>query len=197
MNEWERGRLGNIDPIEQFRIRQLIENALESVEEYIITDPLAEREGDFYPYFIGKTQSIEFVTTAPVFGKSLIAAAKIRLETAADHTHTLMVYEEAPFDQFYLRYFDEERPYSHSVVLSLAGKNLKFRYFGLLEYKYIVEENRIKAINSWQDNFDGSKKQTTPQRIKIVNFKDSKSPVIIYDIKAKNRFKLIYYELNL
>lgn len=197
MNEWERGRLGNLDAIEQFRTRQLIEKALESVEEYIVTDPLAERGGDFYPYFSGTAQSIIFVTAAPVFGKSPVAAARIRLEPDKDRSRTLLVYEEAPFDRFYIHYSDAPISYSHSVALPLAAVDLKFRYFGLMKVNFKMEEGRMEEINDWQESFDGRLKQATPKKINVVNAGNLESAVIAYEVKAENRSKLIYYEVNL
>lgn len=197
MNEWEQGRLSNLDAIEAFRRRQLVDTALESVWEYIVTDPMAEREGKFYSYFSGTTQSAAFVTTSPVFGRSPIAAARIRLEPASDPDHTLLVYEEAPFDRFYLHYGDDPIVYARSIELPLTGTELRFRYFGLLEVKYLLEENRLEEINGWQESFDGRRKGATPQRIEIVSDrKKMPSPIYAFTVKATNRSKLAYYEFN-
>lgn len=196
MNEWEQGRLSNIDAIEQFRKKQLVENAVESVWEYQVTDPQAEQNGHFYFYFVGTAQDVVFVTTSPVSGKSAVAAARIRLAPAQDPSHTMLVYEEAPFDHFYLRYGDDPIPYSHSFNLLLADHDLRFRYFGLEEFKYLPEENRLEEITGWQKTFDGRQKQATPQRIEIVKSDDTQNPIYAFEVKSKNRTKGIYYEFN-
>jgi prepilin-type N-terminal cleavage/methylation domain-containing protein len=196
MNEWEHGRMSDTQPIEQFRRQQLVRTALESAWEYYVTDPLAERERLFYPYFKGTEQSVAFVTTSPVFEESRTAAARVRLIAATAETPAMMVYEEASFDQLYLRYYDDAIDYPRALQFPLPETPLRFRYFGLLEVRITQEGDGFEEIMGWQNSFDGLHQRVMPVRIEIVSSADDENSVMAFTVVARNRSKGPLYDTH-
>jgi len=193
LNEWETGRMGDTAAVEKYRRLQLLHAAVESIWEYFVTDPANERVGHYYPYFKGKPSSLAFVTTSPAFTDSLAAAARIRLVEGKGQSGQELVYEEAPLDKAYIRYYDNKINYPVSFRLQLYGQRLRFRYYGRLEFRFLPQEERFEEIKGWKDTYDGQQRQAVPETIEMVSATDKNGTVYIFNVKAWNKAKLGYY----
>jgi len=193
LNEWQHNRLGDTRAIQEFRQHRLLHAAMESAWEYIVSDPANETIGYYYPYFKGQMDSIAFVTTSPVFTKNTAAAVRIRLVSNKDSKTTNLIYEEESLDKNYIRYYDDNINYSHIFNVSIQGKNLKFRYYGLWEWRMSPGREVPEQILSWQDTFDGKKKQVLPKIIEVVRQSNVEKAIYSFVVQASNHNKMGLY----
>ncbi len=199
LNEWEHRRLGDIRELAAYRGETLVRHALEGIWEYYVTDPLAERDGAFYPYFKGGSQGFAFVTASPIFHGGDTAAAEYLLlpgeEGAAGGGR--LVYREAALTSDYLRYHDHAPAYDRLLEAATGIRTVRIRYFGLLEAKWDDQNETIREIRQWTDDFDGRERHAMPELIEIVTTAEQgEETVRTIRIKAGNTHKggLLYRE---
>jgi len=196
LNEFRYARLSDTSAIGEFRQQQLLNAAMESVWEYFVTDPANERIGNYYPYFKGTSNSIDFITTSPVFTKNRTAVARIRLIDDNDESGCKLVYEEASLDKNYIRYYEDKIKYDHTLNISLSEKDLKFRYYGFWERRFLPDKEIEEEVLRWQDIFDGRKKKSVPEIIEIVKQSDAEETIYSFIVQARNKSKGALYFRN-
>lgn len=193
LNELKYARLSDTSAIQEFRRQRLLQAAVESAWEYFITDPANERIGKYYPYFKGTSDSIAFITTSPVFAKNSTAAVRIRLIDDKGETGSKVVYEEASLDKYYIRYYKDEIKYHHTLNVSLPEKDLRFRFYGFWERRFLPGDEFGEEVLRWQGNFDGRDRQAVPEIIEIVMQSDSEEALYSFVVKARNKSKGAFY----
>jgi prepilin-type N-terminal cleavage/methylation domain-containing protein len=189
LNEWEHGRMGDISAVEQYRRKQLVTAAMESAWEYYVTDPANERLNQYYPYFIGNPESVSFVTTSPVFTETDAAAARMSLRKIPDSSGRTLLYEEAPLDKFYIRYYDDKIKYPYSLGFHVNQSDLRIRYYGLDEIRFLPQQEDFEEIMQWHDRFDGKERRVMPELIAITGTSGRDQTIFRFEIRARNRQK--------
>jgi prepilin-type N-terminal cleavage/methylation domain-containing protein len=168
---WQQDRLETRGPLERFRIRILVQNALESVWEYNVTDPSSERRGAYYPFFQGSSNSVTFITSSSVFRKFGTAVARLRLEAprqggvagnAAD-----LIYEETALDEFFVKYHGDTLSFADRAVVERNVTALNIRYYGPREVRFSPERFTVETTYGWMDQFDGREQGGLPSLIEI------------------------------
>ncbi len=193
LRTWNSRSLGDTQTLHDYRSRTLVRNAMESVWEYFVTDPANERIEVFYPFFKGKSRSVTGVTTSSVFHKGVPAIFQMRLYTGDDTTRS-MIYEEAPLDNWYLRYVDESPVFSYSLVYMTQITEVRFRYYGLWEVLPLVENEMIpQMVYRWQETFDGLERMAVPQIIELTLKTAESTRIMTFQVLADNTAKATLY----
>ena len=187
MTQWDSGRMGDIGEVERYRQSNLLKAAMASVWEYYVTDRENEIFGNYYPYFNANPGSVAFVTTSPIFSDGRSAAARLRIEDGEAGRH--LVYEEAPFEGFYIRYSDDEINYRYSLRLDLLDEPARFRYYGLVELVFLPEQEVFQEIFGWSASYNVRQYGVMPEIIEIVKQTDENDKVQRFEIIARNRGK--------
>lgn len=189
---WEAYRFGDTTAIQKYRSRSLIRDALESVWEYYVTDPLNERSNVFYPFFKGDSEELIAITSSSVFHQGVPAVFRLRLISDDSNSFNL-VYEESPLDNWYLRYNDDDYTYSFSMIYMPNVSKVQFRYFGYLEDRYIKESDIIERVNQWQGAFDGRYRHAVPEIIEITISDGDHRQILKFYVQANNQKKSDLY----
>jgi len=198
LQAWSKRAGGNERLFKEYRLNLLLKSSLESAFDYYVTDRLGARPTPFYPFFLGLTDELSFVTLSSVWHKGAPALARLRLEKeSADlNGRRSLIYEEWPLNDRYLAFneISEDWPALHQAVIFAGAENIKFRYYGFLKTRYQVEREREIDVLGWQGEFSGRKKYVLPRRIEITaNFADDQKKVLTAYLKIENPLKRIYY----
>ena len=190
---WHSRKTLGKNALDTYRAHVLIRNAVESVCDYSVTDPESERNGIYYPFFQGKIDSVVFVTLSSVFGKEIPAVGRLKLQSGADMDLPDLVYEEAPLDQFYVRYANDDIPYSRKLTIAKGVSACRFRYYGVWEIKWNPELDYFETIKRWQDEYSGKDRNWTPEKIEInISGKDGEKR-LSFSIKGHNPYKDFFF----
>lgn len=191
LNVWEEKRLTDTSAINGYRSHILVRSALESIYDYYVTDPANEKKGLHYPYFKGGRDTLEFVTLSSVFKKGVPAAARIRLKDQdnGDEKYRAIVYEEAPLDNAYIKYYSDNLKYSRLMAVYTGIKKINIRYYGVWETKWMPEKHDFETIYKWQETFDGKKKNAVPEIIEMTLITDNGDKTLFFTVRGNNVYK--------
>jgi len=191
---WRKGRLADTRSLDLYRNHILCRSAIESVYDYYVTDPVNERNKIHYPYFVGDSTSIAFVTLSSVFSKGIPAAARIRLVKSNAGVQNL-VYEEMPLLRQYIKYEDDVPEYESQIVLFENVNRLTIRYYGIFESRYDAAADDYEFIYRWQDDFYGKERKAVPEIIELSVYGESGDDTVwTFSAKARNPYKIIFLE---
>lgn len=191
LREWEHRRLGDLQAIREYRRQTLVRHALEGIWEYYVTNPLAERNNVYYPYFQGQRQGLAFVTTSPVFTHQATAAAEILFQPdPRDPSTGALIYREKPLHKGYIRYDDTPLEYPYALVLMPEVQKVQIRYYGLLEVQWDSATDELIEIRNWSPAFDGRERQAVAEIIEITTTTArGQEQVQTFSVRAHNRNK--------
>ncbi len=189
LDVWEDDRLSDQASIRNYRSGLLIRYAFESVYDYYVTDPVNEKIGQYYPFFIGRRNDVLFITLSSLFHQGTPALARLVTEDADSRGLHRLVYEECPLDRFYLNYEDNLPAFENRLVVDHDVRDLRIRYFGVWETKFDPRTERIEVVYRWQETFMGKERLTTPEVVEVTIDKESGTRAVSFPVMAKNPFK--------
>jgi hypothetical protein len=189
---WRKGRLMDTRSLDLYRSRILFRSAVESICDYYVTDPTNERISNHYPYFIGGSKSIAFVTLSSVFVKGIPAAARIRLaEVDGDQN---LIYEETPLLKQFIRYEDLVPEYENRITLFEHVKQLDVRYYGVWERNFNDVTLDFDVTYKWQGEFYGKARNAVPEIIEITVTGEDGDILLTFPVKSLNPFKSTFFQ---
>jgi len=189
---WRKGRLTDTRSLDLYRSHILFRSAVESIYDYYVTDPANERISTHYPYFIGGSKSIAFVTLSSVFVKGIPASARIRLAEVQGGGQNL-IYEETPLLKQFIRYEDLVPEYENRITLFEHVKQLDVRYYGIWESHFNDVTLDFDVVYKWQGEFYGKARNAVPEIIEITVTGEDGDILLTFPVKSLNPFKSSFF----
>jgi len=189
---WRKGRLSDTRSLDLYRNHILCRSAVESICDYYVTDSSNERNGIYYPYFVGAGQSVDFVTLSSVFEKSMPAAAGMRLIKTETGRQDL-IYEEAPLLGKYIRYENQPPEYVNRITLYEDVKQFGIRYYGVWESRFNEMTLDFDKVYRWQGEFFGKIRKEVPEIIELNVSGQMGEIVLTLPVKASNSSKALTF----
>jgi prepilin-type N-terminal cleavage/methylation domain-containing protein len=195
LDVWGEKRFTDTDAINTYRTNVLLRSALESTYDYYVTDPENEASGTRYPWFKGKPQAVEFVTLSSVFNKGKPAAVRLRLEKQGAGANRVqkLLYEEAPLNQVYVKYYDQELKFHNQMTIYDQFKRIQFRFFGKL-YAAPTQGGQRRTTYEWQESFDGKETMAIPETIELIIETEEGKTKLLFPIRANNYLKRVNFQ---
>ena len=193
MGLWEKSDKLFSNTFDSARNRILLRNSFESISEYYITDKSnktwAETKYQYFPFFQGDFNSIEFITLSSVFHHGAPAVAMFYIKRNNFGNFDL-IYKEADLDKFYIKYAEDKINYSKHITLYQNLDEVKIRYYGVVDTSFNPETMQLTKISKWEKNFFGKNRNCLPSRIEIrITSEKTGAKTILYYVKAENRYK--------
>lgn len=197
MRLWEQGGVKASAMTERYRIDILLGSSLESIYDYYVTDPVNERIGLYYPFFIGAEHNMEFITLSSVFAKGFSAIARLGVKQINEGARPRyqVIYEEKPLRNFYLKYDNFSGPFSYKIIVFDNVEDFRLRYFGVWQ-----EEHKVGGAGSvpeivykWQNSFYGKKNMAIPRKLELTVVRAGNRETFHCQIIPTNVFKQSFF----
>ena len=193
LDSWEKNRFIDASAIQQYRSHLLVRDAVESIFDYYVTEAGRSSGSRHFPFFKGDAESFEFVTLSSVFEKGKPAAARIRLVKEGDEKLKTLIYEEASLSKTYIRYEEDRPEYKKSIVLYRQVVQLRIRYYGAFEFRFVPERDDFVTEYKWQETFDGKQRSAAPKTIEITLETPEGKIKLVFHVKTQDTGKLYFF----
>lgn len=163
-----------------------LNKSLSSTVDYYVFS----RGDGWFPYFRGNQELVSYVSLSPFAGQAPVVVW-IRNERQDDGSRSLVYYELPVYAKTLkdierdFAFKDYEKGSSIALVKKAEDISITFYGYGLPDYRW-----------SWTSEFDGARKKTLPQTLKIA-YKDKatgEKNSIILPVNTNSMIKTIYNE---
>ena len=193
LDTWERKKLSDIAAIQEYRTHLLMRNAVESTFDYYVTDPKSKRNTQWYPFFKGQKESLEFVTLSSVFQKGKPAIARIRLKKSTSGNPKVLVYEETSLVKTYIRYNDDPVEYKNEMSIYDNLKSVHIRYFGIWALRFDPGKEGFVEEYKWQETFQGKERNAVPHTIEMTVAFEEGETMLVFPVMAHSQKKGTFF----
>lgn len=193
MGLWEKSDKLFSNTFDSARHRILLRNSFESIYEYYITDKSnktwSDTKYEYFPFFKGDSNSIEFITLSSVFHHDAPAVGMFYVKRNNSGSFDL-IYKEADLEKFYIKYADDKINYSKQITLYQNLDEVRIRYYGVVDKSFNPDTMQITRISRWESSFFGKNRNCLPNRIEIrIKSEKTGAKTLLYYVKAENRYK--------
>jgi len=165
----------------------LLQRSFSSIFDYFVHDS----RGRFFPYFIGRTDLISFVTNSPLsydYPVLVVLSKEKREEGSLD-----LVYYEQPV--FTMNYDEIERFINFKEYQKLARRVVFLSNLESITFSYYVFDQR-RGLYTWVSTYEGRNGLYLPKMVKIeYQEKGANRDSLILGIYVDTTRKLFYNEI--
>ncbi len=171
----------------------LLEDSLESAIDYFV--PYSTRRGreTWEPYFIGRAQSVSYVTLSPIISPGCPAVVRLQAEKDVTTGKLSLVYKEWSLKGTYLNSFEDMPGYPRSVVLIDGLEKIAIQYYGSREVTLDPVSLRFVTKFGWDDSYSGHEFHALPTKIKLFITSPNGSLDTVIELKGHNPYKWAFF----